>query len=93
MTNLILRIESAVLTQLRNFNQKKKKQNMKFFKTYIMLLIAFMLWITSMNYCFDAFINREVNVFLQIGVLGAMGLASYFLAYYVVNQIKKHKND
>jgi uncharacterized membrane-anchored protein len=66
---------------------------MKFFKTYIKVLIAFMLWISVMNHCFDTFINREVNVFLQIGVLGSMGLASYFLAYYVVNQIKKHRND
>jgi len=66
---------------------------MKFFKTYIKLLISFMLLVTSMNYCFDAFINREVNVFLQIGVLGCMGFASYFLTYYAYNQIKNHKND
>ena len=66
---------------------------MKFFKTYIKLLIAFMLWITSMNYCFDTFINREVNVFLQIGVLGAMAFASYFVSAYIIKQIQKHKND
>ena len=63
---------------------------MKFFKTLIKLSIAFLLWITSMNYCFDTFINREVNVFFQIGVLCVMALASYFIAYYIVKQIQKY---
>lgn len=64
---------------------------MKFFKTFIKLAIVFLLWITSMNYCFDMFINREVNVFIQIGVLGAMAFASYFVAHYGMKQIQKHK--
>jgi hypothetical protein len=64
---------------------------MKFFITIIKLSIVFLLWVTSMNYCFDMFINREVNVFIQIGVLGAMAIASYFVTYYGVKQIQKHK--
>ena len=57
--------------------------------TIIKLSVVFLLWIISMNYCFDTFINREVNVFIQIGVLGAMGLASYFVAHYIGKQIQK----
>ena len=64
---------------------------MKFFITIIKLSIVFLLWITSMNYCFDMFINREVNVFIQIGVLGAMGLASMFVGYLFKTEIQKHK--
>ena len=62
---------------------------MKIIKTCIKLSIAFLLWMTVMNYAFDTFINREVNVFLQIGLLGAMAYASYLLAYYTVKQIQK----
>ena len=64
---------------------------MKICISIIKLSIVFLLWITSMNYCFDMFINREVNVFIQIGVLGAMGFASYFVAHFIVKQIQKHK--
>ena len=66
---------------------------MEIFKIYIKSGIAFMLWIAIMNYAFDTFINREVNVFLQIGLLGAMAYASYFLAYYIIKQIQNYKND
>ena len=66
---------------------------MEIFKIYIKTGIAFMLWITIMNYAFDTFINREVNVFLQIGILGAMAYSSYFLAYYIIKQIQNYKND
>lgn len=62
---------------------------MKIFKIYIKTGIAFLLWITVMNYAFDTFINREVNAFLQIGLLGAMAYSSYLLAYYIIKQIQK----
>lgn len=64
---------------------------MKFFITISKLSIVFLLWITSMNYCFDMFINREVNVFIQIGVLGAMAMASLFVGYFFSKEIQKHK--
>ncbi len=63
---------------------------MKIFKIYIKTGIAFMLWIAIMNYVFDTFINREVNVFLQIGLIGAMAYSSYLLAYFIIKQIHNY---
>jgi|688.fasta_scaffold1925868_2 uncharacterized membrane-anchored protein len=63
---------------------------MKIFKIYIKTGIAFMLWIAIMNYVFDTFINREVNVFLQIGLLSIMAYSSYLLAYYIIKQIHNY---